>query len=560
MVVYKLFVLLYMYLHFLTFFFMLFLDVTILLEFNFLGLSSIWFNVYIILDKYSISFCSFIFMISMAVMLYSMVYMKNDENKIRFLILVNLFVISMLVLVLMPNMLGVMLGWDGLGISSFLLVIYYQNISSLQSGLITIYMNRFGDVMVLFSIFFMYNTAYLMVDSFMYKSIFFFAMALLFGGMTKSAQMPFSSWLPVAMSAPTPVSSLVHSSTLVTAGVYLFFRFYYMMEEYFISSLFSYVSLLTSFMSGLVAYMEVDLKKMVAMSTLSQLGVMMFMISIGELYVCYFHMISHALFKALLFLSCGSLIMYSYGGQDMRFMGSMSIISPFSVFLMNCSNLSLIGFPFLSGFYSKDMMLEIYVGYSSSVILFSLFMMSCLFSVMYMIKMVYFSISAIRLGSFFIKSFMNYSLFISMLLLLIWVIILGKIMFLEMFFYSIYMISMLDKLFGSLLLVMGVCMFLYIHYLSNSGSKFLLNYIMSIGFLSWFFSGVFMKFLLVGNDVIMFDSLWLELFSKKGTLSLITSLNKNSIFILKIVKSIVMILLMLAFFLLMFLSYSLYKV
>lgn len=193
--------------------------------------------------------------------------------------------------------------------------------------------------------------------------------------MTKSAQIPFSSWLPAAMAAPTPVSALVHSSTLVTAGVFLIIRFYRFLSSF---SYFFYflmiISVLTMFMAGISACFEMDMKKVIALSTLSQLGVMMSRLALGLPLISFFHLCTHALFKALLFLCAGSFINSCFHVQDFRHLGGLFLQMPFSVCCVNIANLALCGSPFLAGFYSKDLILECFLfSYSNVFILFLVF-------------------------------------------------------------------------------------------------------------------------------------------------------------------------------------------
>lgn len=203
------------------------------------------------------------------------------------------------------------------------------------------------------------------------------------GCFTKRAQAPFSAWLPAAMAAPTPVSSLVHSSTLVTAGIYVMLRYNIL---FFRSFLVCSVSLVTLFVGGVRACFEKDLKKVVAMSTLSQLGVMLYSLSIGFWKLCFVHMRMHALFKSLLFLRCGSLMAGLGGGQDSRFFGfSFSSVSGVC-FLTRV--LRLCGFPFSVGFYSKDLIvLEACFG-GFSIFVFLRFFLGCLFTVGYRVRLI----------------------------------------------------------------------------------------------------------------------------------------------------------------------------
>nr|WRO44878.1 NADH dehydrogenase subunit 5 [Taiwanocantharis parasatoi] len=337
-------------------------DFCLMIEYEVFNLNSSIVCMSILMDWMSLLFMSFVLLISSMVIFYSYEYMHGDLNLSRFIILVVLFVISMMFLIISPNLISILLGWDGLGLISYCLVIYYQNVKSFNAGMLTALSNRIGDVALLMSIAWMMNYGswnfiyYLDFKSNDYCMNFIMIFVIL-AGMTKSAQIPFSSWLPAAMAAPTPVSSLVHSSTLVTAGVYLLIRFNYSMNYYMMMFLL-FISLLTMFMAGLGANFEYDLKKIVALSTLSQLGLMISILSMGDYILAYYHLLMHALFKALLFM-CMGMIIHNLGGcQDIRFMGGLSKQMPLTCLFLNISNLSLCGLPFLTGFYSKDLILE----------------------------------------------------------------------------------------------------------------------------------------------------------------------------------------------------------
>lgn len=207
--------------------------------------------------------------------------------------------------------------------------------------------------------------------------------------MTKRAQLPFSSWLPAAIAAPTPVSSLVHSSTLVTAGVYVIIRFFYLSELSFLIDLLIWIRLLTCLGAGIIACYENDLKKLVAMSTLSQLGLMIFIYSLGEVFYSYYHMVCHALFKALLFLGCGFCILLIYGSQDSRFIISLGSLVFSNIIFIFISVLSLIGFPFLTGFYSKDSIVEICFIKSPIFIVYVFLILACVLTGIYGLKGVF---------------------------------------------------------------------------------------------------------------------------------------------------------------------------
>nr|QHD26827.1 NADH dehydrogenase subunit 5 [Hemifusus tuba] len=333
----------------------------IILEWSIFQISSCPMNFMFILDPVSLSFSNVVCLISGCVMLFSSSYMSHDPFLKRFVWLVMLFVLSMNLLVFIPSLPALLLGWDGLGIVSFALVIYYQNMKSLGAGMITVLANRIGDVMILISIgLLVLQGHWSIISMWDFYLASWVALAITLAAMTKSAQVPFSSWLPAAMAAPTPVSALVHSSTLVTAGVFLIIRFspfLYTIPTF--KPLLLFISVLTLLMAGIGANYENDLKKIIALSTLSQLGVMMMSLGLEMPYLALFHLYTHALFKALLFLCAGMFIHNSSNIQDIRHMGMLFSQAPLTTTCMNIANLSLCGAPFLSGFYSKDLILEL---------------------------------------------------------------------------------------------------------------------------------------------------------------------------------------------------------
>lgn len=208
---------------------------------------------------------------------------------------------------------------------------------------------------------------------------------------TKSAQIPFSSWLPAAMAAPTPVSSLVHSRTLVTAGVYLLIRFSNCLNRFLIFFVL-FISSLTMFISGLGANFEFDLKKIIALSTLSQLGLIIRVIFLGDSKLAFFHLLTHALFKALLFMCAGNIIHNLINCQDIRFIGSLLYQIPLTCSFFCISNLSLCGLPFLSGFYSKDLILESFSMSYFNIYIYIIFYFSTGLTVSYTIRLIYYTI------------------------------------------------------------------------------------------------------------------------------------------------------------------------
>lgn len=349
-------------------------------------------------DWISLIFIGFVLFISSLVIFYRDEYIAGDLRINRFIILVLMFVLSIIFLIISPNLIRILLGWDGLGLVSYLLVIYYQNVKSFNAGILTALSNRIGDVALLIAIAWMLNFG-------SWNYIFYLDCAkeslemriicslVILAAMTKRAQIPFSSWLPAAMAAPTPVSALVHSSTLVTAGVYLLIRFNALLAGTSQGSFLLLFAGLTIFIAGLGANFEFDLKKIIALSTLSQLGLIIRILAIGFPKLAFFHLLTHALFKALLFICAGAIIHNMRDSQDIRFIGGLTIQMPLTSICFNLSNLALCGAPFLAGFYSKDLILEIvslrYINYFS----FILYFFSTGLTVCYSLRLVYYSIS-----------------------------------------------------------------------------------------------------------------------------------------------------------------------
>nr|BDQ44468.1 NADH dehydrogenase subunit 5 [Amynthas phaselus] len=344
---------------------------TMLIEWTLFNISSTPIMMTLIIDPAGTMFSSTVLLISANVLQFSTIYMKEDKFIDRFTVLVLLFVLSMNMLIFFPHLMILLLGWDGLGLVSFILVIYYQNPKSLAAGMITALTNRIGDVMLLLSIAWTLNQGqWNIIHMWETGSFTWQAAAIILAAMTKSAQMPFSSWLPAAMAAPTPVSALVHSSTLVTAGVFLLIRFYpFLSSTSWFNQLLLLIAVSTTTMAGLSAMTECDMKKIIALSTLSQLGMMMAAMGLGMVNLAYFHMVTHALFKALLFICAGTLIHSHMHSQDLRWMGNITTQMPTTTSCFMLANMSLCGAPFMSGFYSKDMIVESSMFYSNNLIM-----------------------------------------------------------------------------------------------------------------------------------------------------------------------------------------------
>src|SRR5258705_3609945 len=344
--------------------FLLMFDISLFLDWEIFCINGSSVTMTFLFDWISLIFLGFVMFISSIVIMYSEGYMVGDVHIVRFILVVLLFVVSIGLMILSPNLIRILLGWDGLGLVSYCLVIYYQNPRSGGAGMLTALSNRVGDVALLLGICLASSWGrweFLFYLDLVGRDLVFFSITglVVLAAFTRSAQMPFSAWLPAAMAAPTPVSALVHSSTLVTAGVYLLIRFSPAVMGGVYQTLLLFISGLTMFMAGLGANFENDLKRIIALSTLSQLGVMLFSLSIGLVGVAYFHLLTHAFFKSLLFLCAGVVIHNVRDFQDVRAMGGLRVYLPVTISCFNVSNLALCGMPFLAGFYSRDLILEV---------------------------------------------------------------------------------------------------------------------------------------------------------------------------------------------------------
>ena len=358
-----------------------------------------------IFDWISLMFLGFVLLISSMVIFYRGDYMRGDRNVNRFIYLVLAFVFSMAMLIVRPNLIRILLGWDGLGLVSYALVIYYQNEKRANAGILTVLSNRIGDVAILLRIGLIFKLGgwnfiyyvYYLNDSHRLA----LKLLVMLAAMTKRAQIPFSAWLPAAIAAPTPVSALVHSSTLVTAGVYLMIRYSPSLLGSKISVLLLLISCLTIFMSGLGANFEYDLKKIIALSTLSQLGVILRILSLGMSVLAFFHLLTHALFKALLFMCAGVVIHNVKEYQDIRAIGRLCRKIPLTRICINLANLALCGTPFLAGFYSKDLILEMAFIGPINLVCFFLYVFATSLTVCYTFRLIYYRLT----GLFNLRSF-----------------------------------------------------------------------------------------------------------------------------------------------------------
>nr|YP_010393117.1 NADH dehydrogenase subunit 5 [Kuphus polythalamius]UPX89195.1 NADH dehydrogenase subunit 5 [Kuphus polythalamius]UPX89207.1 NADH dehydrogenase subunit 5 [Kuphus polythalamius] len=330
---------------------------SLVFDFDLSGGMGLPMSVMVYVDWASVMFSLSVLFISSSIFWYCCFYMAGEVNPERFCWLVVLFVVFMNLFIFMPSVLGMMLGWDGLGVVSFALVAYYKNRESLGAGNITVLTGRVGDAcLVVLIACTVSNMSWHWFDM-QYQLGIWCMMLVIVASITKSAQVPFSAWLPAAMAAPTPVSALVHSSTLVTAGVYVLFRYYPCFEGVMLVLL-SFIATATMLMSGLVATLEIDLKKVVAFSTLSQLGLMVLAISASQQNAGMFHLLTHAFYKSLMFLCVGAVIYKGAGLQDARLFSGLWFKMPAVSAWLVVTCMCLSGLPFTSGFYSKHSVVE----------------------------------------------------------------------------------------------------------------------------------------------------------------------------------------------------------
>ena len=317
--------------------------------------------------------------VSLMVHIYTVGYMKDDPGYQRFFAYINLFTFAMLMLVMANNFLQLFFGWEAVGLVSYLLIgFWFRKESAVRANLKAFLVNRAGDFGLLLGV-----AAVLMyMGSLDYAEVFtaapnvagqtlsifpgvdwsvmsFICICLFIGAMGKSAQVPLHVWLPDSMEGPTPISALIHAATMVTAGIFMVARLspLYEMSATALSFILIIGSITALFM-GLVGIVQNDIKRVVAYSTLSQLGYMTVALGASAYSIAIFHLMTHAFFKALLFLGAGSVIIAMHHKQDMREMGGLAKIMPITAVTAWVGSLALIGFPFTSGFYSKDLIIE----------------------------------------------------------------------------------------------------------------------------------------------------------------------------------------------------------
>lgn len=351
------------------------------------------------LDQLSIIMIMIITGIGTLIHLYSIGYMENDEGFYKFFAYLNLFIFFMLLLVLGSNYLVLFVGWEGVGLCSFLLIgFWFRNEEYGKAARKAFIMNRIGDLGLLIGIFVIAyhfetleflsvqkNLTEMSFDNFVLLLI---TISFFIGSIGKSAQIPLFTWLPDAMAGPTPVSALIHAATMVTAGIYLIVRshFFYDLTPFVLDFILG-IGLVTSLITAFIGLRQNDIKKVLAYSTVSQLGFMVMALGVGAYVTAMFHLITHAFFKALMFLGAGSVIHAMGGEQDMRFMGGLRKKIPLTYWTFFIGTLAICGVPPLSGMISKDEILMML--YAKNPIIWGMAMISSGLTTAYMFRFLF---------------------------------------------------------------------------------------------------------------------------------------------------------------------------
>ena len=345
-------------------------------------------------DSLTVVMCIVVTFVSSLVHLYSIEYMSHDPHLPRFMSYLSLFTFFMLILVTGDNYIQLFLGWEGVGLCSFLLInFWFTRVQANKAAIKAMIINRVGDFCLIIGILIMfvnfksvdYATVASLTPLFQDQTVNFLnydfnilsviCVFLFLGAVGKSAQLGLHTWLPDAMEGPTPVSALIHAATMVTAGVFLIVRSSFIYE--YAPTVLQFITILgaaTAFFASSVGLLQNDLKRVIAYSTCSQLGYMVFSCGLSDYSAGVFHLANHAFFKALLFLGAGAVIHAVNDEQDMRKMGGLKKLVPFTYSAMTIGSLALIGFPFLAGFYSKDLILELSYGKYTAFSHFSYFL------------------------------------------------------------------------------------------------------------------------------------------------------------------------------------------
>jgi len=352
-------------------------------------------------DSLTVSMLIPVLIVSSLVHVYSIGYMSHDPHNQRFFSYLSLFTFMMIILVTSDNYLLMFVGWEGVGVCSYLLVsFWFTRIAANQSSISAFLTNRVGDCFLTIGMFAIlwsfgnvdYSTVFSIAPFVSSDLIIVIGICLLIGAMAKSSQIGLHVWLPMAMEGPTPVSALIHAATMVTAGVYLLMRSSPLIEySNTVLLICLWIGAITTVFSSLIGLFQQDIKKVIAYSTMSQLGMMVIAIGLSSYNVALFHLVNHAFYKGLLFLGAGAVIHAVSDNQDFRKYGGLKTFLPLTYSVMLIASLSLVAFPFMTGFYSKDFILESAYGqfYFSSVVIYWISTIAAMFTTLYSVKVLY---------------------------------------------------------------------------------------------------------------------------------------------------------------------------
>jgi NADH-ubiquinone oxidoreductase chain 5 len=352
-------------------------------------------------DSLTVSMLIPVLIVSSLVHIYSIGYMSHDPHNQRFFSYLSLFTFMMIILVTANNFLLMFVGWEGVGICSYLLVsFWFTRIAANQSSMSAFLTNRVGDCFLTIGMFAIiwsfgnidYSTVFSLAPFVNENIVTIIGICLLIGAMAKSSQVGLHVWLPMAMEGPTPVSALIHAATMVTAGVYLLMRTSPLIEySSTVLVLCLWLGAMTTVFSSLIGLFQQDIKKVIAYSTMSQLGMMVIAVGLSSYNIALFHLVNHAFYKALLFLGAGAVIHAVGDNQDFRKYGGLRAYLPLTYSVMLIASLSLVAFPFMTGFYSKDFILESAYGqfYFSGIVVYFIATIGAMFTTLYSVKVLY---------------------------------------------------------------------------------------------------------------------------------------------------------------------------
>lgn len=458
------------------------------------------------LDSLSIVMFGLVLIVSTVVHFFSLGYMRGESNLIRFFSLLSLFTFFMFFLIVSDNYLVLFLGWEGIGVCSFLLISFWQTrVLASKSALKAIILNRVGDSAFLAGISFLFclfkslnfGVLFSLISFFWNQKFVFFYFSCFYieiisfcfflAAVGKSAQLGLHGWLPEAMEGPTPVSALIHAATLVTAGVFLIIRSSFIFEySPFILNLILFLGGLTAVFGSTVSCGQNDIKRIIAFSTTSQLGYMFFACGLSSYNIALFHLLNHGFFKALLFLCAGTVIFLMSHEQDVRKYGSLVRFTPFLYSAFLIGNLALTGFPFLAGFYSKEIIIEVAFGYFNinSYFIYWVSTLAAVLTAWYGLRSVY--LTFLIDGNWFKVIIQDVGILRTSYLFAVWVLIFGSC-FSGLVFFSI-MIGFGSSFFASSIYISGVNLIIDLEYLSIFLKNLPLVTCLFSGFFVFFFN------------------------------------------------------------------------